>query len=76
MDPLSLSLPFRYHDMDGVLDFLILETTYKAGLRHQWTQGDRFRSMIDSSYWTGRVREYNKPQCSCHRNKFMYMYIY
>ena len=41
--------------MDGVLDFLVLDSVYKKSIRRQWPAGDRFRSMIDGMYWYGTV---------------------
>ena len=46
--------------MDGVLDFLILDSLYKASLIHQWSAGMNFRSLIDGSYWYGTILE-RKP---------------
>ena len=57
MDPLP---NHRYHDMDSVLDFLILESLYKVSVRRSWEVGDRFRSLIDSKYWYGSIKE-KKP---------------
>ena len=53
-------LLLRYHDMDGVLDFLILDSVYKASLVHQWIAGQKFRSLIDGTYWYGTILE-KKP---------------
>lgn len=50
----------RYHDMDSVLDFLILESLYKISVRTSWEVGDRFRSLIDGKYWYGTIKE-RKP---------------
>ena len=53
----SPSLPCRYHDMDSVLDFLILETLYKISIQTKWEVGNRFRSLIDGKYWYGSITE-------------------
>ena len=45
----------RYHDMDGMLDFLILDSVYKTSVRRQWQPDDRFCSLIDNAYWHGKV---------------------
>jgi bromodomain and WD repeat domain-containing protein 1/3 len=46
---------FKYHDMDNSLDFLILDSIYKASLHRHWEPGDKFKSLIDGSYWAGTV---------------------
>ena len=45
----------RFHDMDNVLDFIILEQVYKESLKRQWSSGDRFQSLIDDQYWSGTI---------------------
>lgn len=53
---MHLALLFcRFHDMDNILDFIILEQHFKASLKHKWADGDRFRSMIDNQYWYGTI---------------------
>ncbi|XP_063632423.1 bromodomain and WD repeat-containing protein 3 [Cydia splendana] len=51
------SIVVVYHDMPDVIDFLVLRQQYSAGCARGWTQGDRFRCMIDDSWWTGVVLE-------------------
>ncbi|XP_048003911.1 PH-interacting protein-like [Leguminivora glycinivorella] len=51
------SIVVVYHDMPDVIDFLVLRQQYSAGCGRGWTQGDRFRCMIDDSWWTGVVLE-------------------
>lgn len=46
--------------MDGVLDFLILDSVYKASHVHHWDKGQKFRSLIDGTYWYGTILE-KKP---------------
>ena len=41
--------------MDNVLDFIILEHVYKESLKHHWSPGDRFQSLIDNQYWYGSI---------------------
>ena len=41
--------------MDGMLDFLILDSVYKTSVRRQWQPDDRFCSLIDNAYWHGKV---------------------
>uniref|UniRef100_A0A1X7SY51 Uncharacterized protein n=1 Tax=Amphimedon queenslandica TaxID=400682 RepID=A0A1X7SY51_AMPQE len=45
-------LPIQYHDMDGVVDFLILESVYKTSIQTQWSNGSIFKSLIDNQYYT------------------------
>lgn len=47
----------RYHDMNSVLDFLVLESLYKISVCTQWEEGQRFRSLIDGVFWYGTVVE-------------------
>jgi hypothetical protein len=49
--------PPRYHDMDNVVDFLVLESLYKISICTRWQEGDRFRSLIDGKFWSGTVEE-------------------
>ncbi|XP_038221099.1 PH-interacting protein [Zerene cesonia] len=51
------SFTVRYHDMPDVIDFLVLRQQYDAAVARTWGQGDRFRCMIDDSWWTGTVLE-------------------
>ncbi|XP_049883065.1 bromodomain and WD repeat-containing protein 3 [Pectinophora gossypiella] len=51
------SFTVRYHDMPDVIDFLVLRHHYDAAAARRWAQGDRFRCMIDDSWWTGIVLE-------------------
>lgn len=46
-----------YHDMPDVIDFLVLRHQYDAAVARNWGEGDRFRCMIDDSWWTGIVLE-------------------
>ncbi|CAH2062052.1 unnamed protein product, partial [Iphiclides podalirius] len=51
------SFTVRYHDMPDVIDFLVLKQQYDAAMERRWGPGDRFRCMIDDSWWTGIVLE-------------------
>ena len=61
--------------MDDVLDFLILESIYKCSLKHEWNEGDRFRSMIDGSYWTGSVSTWLSVILISHNDRKQKMFI-
>lgn len=49
------SFTIKYHDMPDVLDFIVLSQTYQMAVQRLWTPGDRFRCMIDDSWWTGCI---------------------
>ncbi|XP_026813207.1 bromodomain and WD repeat-containing protein 1 [Rhopalosiphum maidis] len=56
-DHTSFSFDLKYHDMQDVIDFLVLRQTYEAGLARKWKEGQRFRSMIDNAWWCGKIVE-------------------
>ncbi|CAG5100564.1 Similar to Brwd3: Bromodomain and WD repeat-containing protein 3 (Mus musculus) [Cotesia congregata] len=45
----------KYHDMADVLDFLVLRQTFETALNRNWSEGDRFRCMIDDGWWMGEI---------------------
>ncbi|KAK0089616.1 hypothetical protein PV325_006326 [Microctonus aethiopoides] len=45
----------KYHDMADVLDFLVLRQTFETALTRSWSEGDRFRCMIDDGWWMGQI---------------------
>ncbi|XP_073258237.1 PH-interacting protein-like [Porites lutea] len=47
----------KYHDMPDVLDFLILRQTYDQSISRNWRPGDRFRSVIDETWWAGEITD-------------------
>lgn len=47
----------KYHDMPNVLDFLVLKQTYDTAVQRLWTQGDRFRCMIEDGWWIGQITD-------------------
>ncbi|XP_050676362.1 PH-interacting protein isoform X2 [Leptidea sinapis] len=60
------SFTVRYHDMPDVIDFLVLRHQYDVSVARRWKQGDRFRCMIDDSWWTGIVLERLSPAGAPH----------
>jgi len=38
-DHTSFSFDLKYHDMQDVIDFLVLRQTYEAGLARKWKEG-------------------------------------
>ncbi|XP_053397072.1 bromodomain and WD repeat-containing protein 3-like isoform X3 [Mercenaria mercenaria] len=60
IDPSTLknsggSFSIRYHDMPDVVDFLVLKQNYDIAMSRNWKPGDRFRSVIDDSWWIGVI---------------------
>jgi hypothetical protein len=51
------SFTVKYHDMDGVLDFIILKDTFTAAISKEWPANTKFHSFIDGSWWSGNVLE-------------------
>lgn len=49
------SFTVKYHDIAGVLDFLVLKQTYDTAVQRLWAQHDRFRCMIDDGWWIGQI---------------------
>lgn len=45
----------RYHDMADVLDFFVLIQTYETAISRTWSEGDKFRCMIDDGWWVGKI---------------------
>ena len=41
--------------MDNVLEFLVLDSVYRKSIQRVWSEGSRFRSMIDGMFWYGVV---------------------
>lgn len=51
------SFTVKYHDMPDVLDFLILRQTFDRAVGRNWRPGDRFRSVIDETWWAGEITD-------------------
>ena len=60
----GVSFTLKYHDITGVLDFLVLRQAYELAVQRNWKAGDRFRCNIDDLWWEGQVekQEPNDPQ--------------
>lgn len=50
----------KYHDMPDVLDFLVLRQTFETAVSRHWGPGDRFRCMIDDSWWMGKIDSHHQ----------------
>ncbi|XP_014221198.1 bromodomain and WD repeat-containing protein 3 isoform X1 [Trichogramma pretiosum] len=51
----GVSFQIKYHDMPNVLDFLVLRQTFDNALERSWSEGNRFRCMIEDGWWTGQI---------------------
>ncbi|XP_064872686.1 PH-interacting protein [Oncorhynchus nerka] len=51
------SFSMKYHDMPDVIDFLVLRQQFDDARDHNWTIGDRFRSVIDDAWWFGTIED-------------------
>lgn len=45
----------KYHDMAGVVDFVILKQIFERGEEREWRPKDRFRCIIDDAWWIGMI---------------------
>jgi hypothetical protein len=45
----------KYHDMPGVVDFVILKQIFERGESINWRPKDRFRCIIDDVWWIGII---------------------
>ncbi|KAL7056691.1 hypothetical protein AAHC03_020574 [Spirometra sp. Aus1] len=52
---LPRELLIRYHDVDGVLDFIVLRSLFNESLSRSWNTGEVFVCPVDDVWWRGRV---------------------
>ena len=45
----------KYHDMNDVVDFLVLRHLYESSMAAEWKAGDRYRCQIEDGWWYGSV---------------------
>ena len=45
----------KYHDMDNVVDFVILRQFFDRGIEKNWRAKDRFKCIIDDVWWIGII---------------------
>eukprot|EP00092_Neocalanus_flemingeri_P004293 GFUD01004614.1.p1 GENE.GFUD01004614.1~~GFUD01004614.1.p1 ORF type:complete len:2283 (-),score=565.95 GFUD01004614.1:61-6909(-) len=45
----------KYHDMNDVVDFLVLRHIYETAMTVKWNSGDRYRCQIEDGWWYGSV---------------------
>ncbi|XP_066914028.1 PH-interacting protein-like isoform X2 [Clytia hemisphaerica] len=51
------TITVRFHDMPNVDDFLVLKHIFEDSLSQGWSVGDRFRCMIDATWYFGTIIE-------------------
>lgn len=51
------SFSIKYHDMNDVVDFLVLHDIFKNSKGKHWKNGDRIRCQIDDCWWKGTVQK-------------------
>lgn len=78
MDPVSGTLTsdsftIKYHDIQGVLDFLVLRQTYDLAVERNWQEGDHFRCIIDDLWWEGKI-EAKEPYDANHPDSLFLCY--
>lgn len=52
----------RYHDVEGVVDFIVLRRLYQSSLNNKWKVGDEFRSIIDDKWWFGTIEKVKESE--------------
>ena len=92
MDPTTRLLTgetfsLKYHDVEGVLDFLVLQQDFDLAIQRTWQPGDRFRSLINDGYgvqmwWEGEIverepfnKQYPNSMFLCFRIRFVATYF-
>ena len=55
--PTGESLTIKYHDMNDVVDFLVLNQSFNSHKGKHWKKGDRIRCQIDDRWWKGTVNK-------------------
>nr|XP_042900539.1 bromodomain and WD repeat-containing protein 3 [Parasteatoda tepidariorum] len=53
---LAETFTVKYHDMEDVIEFIILKQNYDTAMYYDWKPGDRFRSAIDKAWWLGTIK--------------------
>jgi bromodomain and WD repeat domain-containing protein 1/3 len=63
----------KYHDMNDVVDFLVLYQSYNSYKGKHWKKGDRIRCQIDDAWWKGTV---HKTDLQEHKSPFLSIYVH
>ncbi|XP_023331466.1 bromodomain and WD repeat-containing protein 3 isoform X10 [Eurytemora carolleeae] len=61
----------KYHDMNDVVDFLVLRHNYETSIQVKWKPGDRYRCQIEDSWWFGTVVEVSPFNMSIPESPFL-----
>ncbi|KAG5448614.1 Bromodomain and WD repeat-containing protein 1 [Clonorchis sinensis] len=48
-------LSITYHDVDGILEFVVLRHLFDKAMQHRWCEGDRFVCPVGTTWWRGRI---------------------
>ena len=51
----GINFSIKYHDVENVVDFIIMKKHYDQSIAHDWKAGDEFRSIIDDKWWFGLI---------------------
>ena len=51
----GINFSIKYHDMPGVVDFVILKQIFERAEERTWRPNDRFRCIIDDVWWHGEI---------------------
>ncbi|CAG2162140.1 unnamed protein product [Oppiella nova] len=54
-EPTNAHFMVRYHDVENVVDFIVLRQMYDLSVERNWQVGDEFRSIIDDNWWFGCI---------------------
>ena len=55
--PTGETFTIKYHDMNDVVDFLVLYQAFNSHKGKHWKKGDRIRCQIDDCWWKGTVQK-------------------
>ncbi|CAF0910563.1 unnamed protein product [Adineta steineri] len=55
LEATSRRISVKFHDVDGIADFIILKQYYDQAIKREWTTGDHFRCFIDDTWWPGTI---------------------
>ncbi len=69
------SFTIKYHDMNDVVDFLVLYEIYKSSEGKNWKSGDRIRCQIDDCWWKGTVMKVQHHDAN-KRSPFLSLYCH
>ena len=62
MQPTNEHFTIKYHDMNDVVDFMVLYQSFNSYKGKPWKKGDRIRCQIDDCWWKGTVHKVEKKE--------------